>query len=96
MCFSDILASDIMVVLTILHFNDVYNVEGGAARMCTAFKSFSHLNPLVLFSGDLIAPSMSKYEHKFYFSYCERIFLQLLHRVCDPYPISCSFSAMYS
>ncbi|EFX89030.1 hypothetical protein DAPPUDRAFT_304700 [Daphnia pulex] len=50
--------------LTILHFNDVYNVEsvntepvGGAARFCTAFKSFSHLHPLVLFSGDVFAPS---------------------------------------
>lgn len=52
--------------LTILHFNDVYNVEsvntepvGGAARFCTAFKSFSHLHPLVLFSGDVFAPSFS-------------------------------------
>jgi 5'-nucleotidase len=52
--------------LTILHFNDVYNVEsadkepvGGAARFCTALKSFSHLNPLVLFSGDVLAPSFS-------------------------------------
>ncbi|GLH01865.1 Protein 5NUC [Gryllus bimaculatus] len=52
-------------VITILHFNDVYNVEsratepvGGAARFCTAFKSFSHLNPLILFSGDVFSPSM--------------------------------------
>ena len=38
--------------LTIMHYNDVYNVEsrekpepiGGAARMLTAFKQFSHLN----------------------------------------------------
>lgn len=51
--------------ITILHFNDVYNVEpyasepkGGAARFCTAIRSFAHLNPLVLFSGDAIAPSM--------------------------------------
>lgn len=50
----------------ILHFNDVYNVEsrtspepvGGAARFCTAIKSFQHLNPLVLFSGDAFSPSM--------------------------------------
>ncbi|KAK5648260.1 hypothetical protein RI129_003152 [Pyrocoelia pectoralis] len=52
--------------LVILHFNDVYNVEsraspepvGGAARFCTAIKSFQHLNPLVLFSGDAFSPSM--------------------------------------
>ena len=53
--------------MTILHFNDCYNVEpreaepaGGAARFCTALKSFSHLDPLILFSGDVIAPSISK------------------------------------
>ncbi|PSN51090.1 hypothetical protein C0J52_01534 [Blattella germanica] len=51
--------------LTILHYNDVYNIDsrvaepvGGAARFCTAVKSFSHLNPLVLFSGDIFSPSM--------------------------------------
>ncbi|XP_047120088.1 trifunctional nucleotide phosphoesterase protein YfkN isoform X1 [Schistocerca piceifrons] len=51
--------------ITILHYNDVYNIEsratepvGGAARFCTAIKSFSHLNPLVLFSGDIFSPSM--------------------------------------
>ena len=55
-------------VVTILHFNDCYNVEprpqepsGGAARLVTAFKSFSHCNPLVLFSGDIMAPSISQY-----------------------------------
>ncbi|CAD7014715.1 uncharacterized protein LOC101459616 isoform X1 [Ceratitis capitata] len=52
--------------LTILHYNDVYNIEpncgkepvGGAARFCTAIKSFAHLNPLILFSGDIFSPSM--------------------------------------
>ncbi|KAI4468300.1 nucleotidase-related [Holotrichia oblita] len=52
--------------LVILHFNDIYNVEvctttepiGGAARFCTAVKSFQHLNPLILFSGDAFSPSM--------------------------------------
>ncbi|KAB0805200.1 hypothetical protein PPYR_02170 [Photinus pyralis] len=52
--------------LVILHFNDVYNVEpraspepvGGAARFCTAIKSFQNLNPLILFSGDAFSPSM--------------------------------------
>ena len=54
--------------LTILHYNDVYNVEsrdkpepiGGAARMLTAFKQFSDLNPLVIFCGDALSPSMCK------------------------------------
>lgn len=52
--------------LVILHYNDVYNVEsrtglepvGGAARFCTAMKSFQNLNPLILFSGDAFSPSM--------------------------------------
>jgi len=54
--------------ITILHYNDVYNIEsrvmepvGGAARFCAAIKSFSHLNPLVLFSGDIFSPSMCEY-----------------------------------
>ncbi|GBN45386.1 hypothetical protein AVEN_73917-1 [Araneus ventricosus] len=51
--------------VTILHFNDCYNVEsqssepvGGAARFCTALKSFNDLEPLILFSGDIFAPSI--------------------------------------
>lgn len=52
--------------LTLIHYNDVYNIDansksepiGGAARFCTAVRSFSHLNPLVLFSGDAFSPSM--------------------------------------
>ena len=54
-------------VITILHFNDVYNIEerdvepkGGAARFVTAIKNFSDLNPMVLFSGDAFAPSISE------------------------------------
>lgn len=55
--------------ITILHFNDVYNIDvttstepiGGAARFCTAMKSFDHLEPLVLFSGDAFSPSMCKF-----------------------------------
>lgn len=54
--------------LVIIHFNDVYNVEpraapepvGGAARFCTAVRSFQHLHPLILFSGDAFSPSMRK------------------------------------
>ena len=53
-------------VVTILHFNDCYNVEprsqepsGGAARFVTAINSFRDRRPIVLFSGDIIAPSIS-------------------------------------
>lgn len=61
--------------LVIIHFNDVYNVEsraapepvGGAARFCTAVKSFQHLQPLVLFSGDAFSPSMREYIFLFLF-----------------------------
>uniref|UniRef100_T1P8W7 Nucleotidase n=2 Tax=Musca domestica TaxID=7370 RepID=T1P8W7_MUSDO len=52
--------------LTILHYNDVYNVDpttevepiGGATRFCTAIRTFDVDNPLVLFSGDIFSPSM--------------------------------------
>lgn len=55
--------------LTILHYNDVYNVDttteqepvGGAARFCTAIKSFAEHEPLILFSGDVFSPSMCKF-----------------------------------
>ncbi|XP_067145017.1 mannosylglucosyl-3-phosphoglycerate phosphatase-like isoform X2 [Centruroides vittatus] len=58
-------------MITILHFNDVYNVEprdiepvGGAARFSTAMKSFSHLDPLIIFSGDVLSPSvLSTFTH---------------------------------
>ena len=58
--------------LTLIHFNDVYNVEersvepvGGAARFLTAVKAVSReVNPLVLFSGDIFAPSISKSSRK--------------------------------
>ncbi|CAB1320119.1 unnamed protein product [Coregonus sp. 'balchen'] len=53
------------VVLTILHFNDAYEIEarpeepvGGAARFATALKVFQSLNPLVVFSGDCLSPSL--------------------------------------
>ena len=52
--------------VTILHFNDVYNIEaretepvGGAARMVTVVKEKKPLNPMVLFSGDIFNPSLS-------------------------------------
>ncbi|KAK7498159.1 hypothetical protein BaRGS_00010747 [Batillaria attramentaria] len=54
-----------MSALTILHFNDVYNIEGqvdeptgGAARLAGYVKSCKDLNPLVLFSGDALNPSL--------------------------------------
>ncbi|XP_012556958.2 5'-nucleotidase [Hydra vulgaris] len=50
--------------LIILHFNDVYNIEprdvepvGGAARFVTKVKSFQN-EPLILFSGDCLNPSL--------------------------------------
>lgn len=53
--------------LTIIHFNDVYNIEprdkepiGGAARFTTKVKELAWTNPLVLFSGDALGPSKSK------------------------------------
>ena len=53
--------------LTIIHFNDVYNIEprskepvGGAARFKTKMKELTLKNPLVLFSGDALSPSQSK------------------------------------
>ena len=56
-------ASDI----TILHFNDVYNIEprdqepvGGAARFVTKVRSFGEKEPLILFSGDCLNPSLSE------------------------------------
>ncbi len=54
--------------MTILHFNDVYNIEprekepvGGAARFATKVASLRHLNPLIVFSGDCLNPSTSKF-----------------------------------
>ena len=55
-------------IMTQVHFNDVYNVEsrgvepvGGAARFLTAVRSAtSDTEPLILFSGDIFAPSISE------------------------------------
>lgn len=58
-------SSDGIVVIPMIHFNDVYNAEpstrepvGGGARFVTAVRSFQSLDPLVLFSGDAFNPSM--------------------------------------
>ncbi|CAG2178334.1 unnamed protein product, partial [Oppiella nova] len=52
-------------IVSILHFNDCYNVEsrpdepsGGAARLVTAFNAYRDCDPLVLFSGDIMSPSI--------------------------------------
>ena len=55
--------------ITILHFNDVYNIEpmqkgkiGGAARVATVIQKYQKENPLILFSGDALSSSyMSLY-----------------------------------
>jgi len=51
--------------INIVHFNDVYNIEpgiqepvGGAARFVTAVRQLADLNPLVMFSGDALNPSL--------------------------------------
>lgn len=74
-------------VLNILHFNDVYNIEsgtqepvGGAARFLTALKSFKHLDPMVLFSGDIFAPSFSNTHFK-------QISIIMARKCYPPHPI---------
>lgn len=56
-------------IVRIIHFNDVYNVEprttepvGGAARFKSAILSLLTDSCLVLFSGDCVAPSISKFD----------------------------------
>ena len=57
--------------ITIVHFNDVYEIQererepvGGAARFKTAVDSVARrLNPLVVFSGDCLNPSACKCTH---------------------------------
>ena len=71
--------------LKIIHFNDVYNIEGcqnepkaGAARFINAIEDILKLDDstIILFSGDAISPSNSM--HKFFiftfFSYRYMIF----------------------
>ncbi|ESP02343.1 hypothetical protein LOTGIDRAFT_177031, partial [Lottia gigantea] len=52
-----------MASFSIIHFNDVYNIEpcpmepiGGAARLSWYIKSCD--DPVVLFSGDVLSPSL--------------------------------------
>lgn len=49
-------------IISILHFNDCYNIEpgpqsSGAAGFLTAINQLRHLNPMILFSGDIMSPS---------------------------------------
>jgi len=51
--------------ITIVHFNDVYNIEsgtqepvGGAARFTTAVRRLADRDPLILFSGDALNPAL--------------------------------------
>lgn len=48
--------------VSIIHFNDCYNIEpspqsSGAAGFLTAINQLRHLNPMILFSGDILSPS---------------------------------------
>ena len=62
--------------VTLLHYNDVYNIEGqkdepsgGAARMKTYIDSQKDVDPLVFFSGDALNPSLSMYTNLRYCFY---------------------------
>ena len=55
-------------VVTLLHFNDVYNIEprdkdpvAGASRFVASLRSHDSEKPMVLFSGDAFNPSLSKF-----------------------------------
>eukprot|EP01068_Selenidium_serpulae_P008637 Selendium_serpulae@DN5034_c0_g1_i2.p1 len=49
--------------ITIIHFNDVYNIEseedgtGGVSPFITALRQYEECNPMILFSGDVFNPS---------------------------------------
>ena len=72
--------------ITILHYNDVCNVEardaepvGGASRFLTAVKEHQESNPLILFSGNVFSPSMSKtsaYDTNLHSMLCSEYFHQ--------------------
>ena len=68
--------------LSIIHFNDIYNIEsrkiepvGGATRFVTAVEYLIEQNPssLVLFSGDALSPSTSKQDKVFFSFYINYI-----------------------
>lgn len=64
--FNDNVAADVTAKkLRIIHFNDVYNIEGckpepigGAARFANAIEYFNkNKTSLIAFSGDAVSPS---------------------------------------
>ena len=62
------LTSQLADAITLVHFNDVYNIEerekepcGGAPRFKTQVDSLIELDPLIFFSGDALNPSNSEY-----------------------------------
>lgn len=64
--------------LRIIHFNDCYNIDeqsesglirGGACRFLSALLSEVNENTVVLFSGDILSPSISKFIN-YQFSFC--------------------------
>ena len=72
------LSSQLADAITLVHFNDVYNIEerdkepcGGAPRFKTQVDSLRELDPLIVFSGDALNPSNSKYHlHSVLFMPC--------------------------
>ena len=56
----------------LFHFTDIYNLPsrrwrepvGGAARLQTLIESYAHTDPVVLFSGDALSPSLRSQETK--------------------------------
>ena len=58
--------------VTLLHFTDIYNLPSrrwrepvwGAARLQTLLESYAHTDPVVLFSGDALSPSLRSQETK--------------------------------
>ena len=74
--------------LRIIHFNDVYNIEGqsaepvgGAARFYTAVRTLAREKPsLIVFSGDAISPSACKHSIFFFGR-----FIYIIHLCCVPY-----------
>ena len=68
---------DLAKSFRIIHFNDVYDIEGnvkestgGAARFATAIKQLNEEAPcLVLFSGDAFSPSSRKLTFLFFHFY---------------------------
>lgn len=61
------LSSQLADAITLIHFNDVYNIEerekepcGGAPRFKTQVDNLKELDPLIFFSGDALNPSNSK------------------------------------